>query len=94
MKVTTKARILSYLKYRSWVSGSELENQAEEWLTKPSIVARRVSELAHDGLVERSKNDRKRVQYRLPVRVSTIQIDPDNDQAVVTLHAIPWMNDD
>lgn len=62
--MTTKVKILNYLKYRGLVSGTELESQAEAWRTKSSVISRRARELANDGLIERSVSDRKTVQYK------------------------------
>lgn len=64
MRITTKARILGYLKYRDFTSGTELEAQAEAWGTKSSVISRRARELHQEGKLERSMSFRKTVQYR------------------------------
>lgn len=63
---TVKNFILFYLKYHpGWQSGLTLENQAQYWASKPSIVSRRARELYNDGKIERRLDSRKLVQYRL-----------------------------
>lgn len=63
--MTTKTRILYYLHNRGWVSGSELEKQADNWVTKSSVISRRCRDLVGENKIERSLSDRKTVQYRL-----------------------------
>lgn len=65
MRVTAKIRILNYVRIRGWVSGSELEDQAHEWFTKPSVVTRRARELVNDGYLERRIGERRTVEYRI-----------------------------
>lgn len=65
MRITTKQRIVNYLTYRGTVSGSQLEKQADEWFTKPSVISRRARELAQDGRIERFLKG-KTVQYKIP----------------------------
>ncbi len=64
-KVSTKMRIVNYLKFQPyWVSGTQLERQADEWRTKASVISRRARELAHDGTIQRRVWENKCVQYR------------------------------
>lgn len=62
--MTTKQRILDYLKYRGEVSGMQLENNAREWMTKASTISRRARELSEEGKIERALNG-KTVAYKL-----------------------------
>jgi hypothetical protein len=65
MSMSTKERIVSYLKFSPyWVSGSELERQASEWRTKSSVISRRCRELAHDGTIQRRLWEHGAVQYK------------------------------
>ena len=64
--VTTKSRIINYLKsVNGFVSGSELEAQAEDWGTKSSVISRRCRELANEGKIQRTLGYRRTVQYGL-----------------------------
>lgn len=65
-KVTTKERIIGYLRYRGLTSGTELESQARDWGTKASVISRRAREMASDGEIERVLGYKKTVQYRMP----------------------------
>ena len=65
MRVTTKNRIIEYLKFRGGlVSGSKLESCADQWQTKSSVISRRARELANEGIIERELSARRTVQYR------------------------------
>lgn len=69
MKVTTKNRIINYLKYRDgWISGSELEAMAAEWRTKSSTIDRRAREAEEEGLIVSSLSPRRTIQYAHPTR--------------------------
>ncbi len=70
-KMTTKQRILSYLRNKPWTSGMELEDLAHDWETKASTISRRARELADDKIIERSTSQRGTVQYRLPQMSAT-----------------------
>lgn len=65
-KVTTKQRIIGYLKYRGLTSGTELESQARDWNTKASVISRRARELANEGQIVRVMGYKRTVQYRMP----------------------------
>ena len=65
-RITTKQRILSYLRLRGrYCSGHELEAQADEWGTKASVISRRARELAAEGYLETSYGKRGAVQYKM-----------------------------
>lgn len=64
-RTSTKSHIKTYLKSNSfrYVSGSELERQADTWQTKPSVISRRARELANEGVIQRRINQRGAVEY-------------------------------
>lgn len=65
--MSTKKKILAYLaSHAYWVSGSELERQADNWQTKASTISRRARELFDDQDIERELSPRNTVQYRHP----------------------------
>lgn len=69
MRVTTKNKILNYLQFNTgWVSGTQLEANAQDWGTKASVISRRARELHATGHLERLLSPKKTVQYRLAVR--------------------------
>lgn len=66
MVVTTKSRILIYLRARqpSYISSTELERMSVDWGTKASTIGRRARELEDEGRIQR-KLIGKVVWYRL-----------------------------
>lgn len=66
MVVTTKSRILIYLRARqpSYISSTELERMSADWATKASTIGRRARELEDEGRIQR-KLIGKIVWYRL-----------------------------
>lgn len=66
--MTTKEHILLYLRQSGKTSGSQLEKQADEWGTKPSVISRRCRELVNEGKLWRTLSERKTVYYSLPMR--------------------------
>lgn len=71
--MSTRNKILDYLRRSGTVSGSQLEHQAFDWNTKASVISRRCRELAHEGLIVRTLSERKTVQYGITQRP---QFDP------------------
>ena len=65
-KVSTKSKILNYLRYKGWTSGTQLEDQSKMWHTKPSVISRRARELEQEGKIEKMLGWKRTVQYRLP----------------------------
>lgn len=63
--MSTRDRIILYLRLHGQVSGSELEFQARDWQTKGSTISRRCRELADEGKIERVIGDKRTVQYRM-----------------------------
>lgn len=64
-KPTVQNRVLFYLRHHpTWISGLELESQAQYWNSKPSIISRRARELANNGRIDRQLDTRRNVQYR------------------------------
>lgn len=61
--LTTKTRIINYLQYKNWVSGSELEGMADSWYTKASVISRRCRELVNEGKLIRDISSKGTVQY-------------------------------
>lgn len=51
--LSTKQLIISYLKSRDYVSGTELESMAYAWATKASTISRRARELYEDNKLDR-----------------------------------------
>lgn len=71
--MSTKTRIVEYLRNHGRCSGSELERQAEAWFTKPSVISRRARELANEGVIQHEyvrHGKQKTVQYGLTPRLS------------------------
>jgi predicted transcriptional regulator len=82
MKITTRTRIVEYLKSKDrLVSGTELEAQAESWFTKSSTIDRTARNLSHEGLIHKELNNKRCVQYRYEV-------------AKPVQHAVSWLHDE
>ena len=79
MKLTTKARVLVYLRSRqpSYISGTELENMSRDWGTKASTISRRARDLEDEGRIER-KIVAGCVWYRLTQAEPIKPVKPDN----------------
>lgn len=78
MRLTTKNRILDYLKYRDWTNSGAIQAKASEWFTTGSTVARRCRELEDEGKLYRRIN-RGSVEYKHP-RAKEIIYSPEQMQ--------------
>lgn len=80
MKTTIKQQILRYLQFQErWCSGSELEDQAHNWQTKASTIARRARELVNEGKIESKLGILRTTQYKYliypPLQPQTVPVE-------------------
>lgn len=79
LKLTTKQRVLDFMKYRDWTNSGAIQAKASEWFTTGSTVARRCRELEDEGKLYRRINGGS-VEYKHP-RAKEIIYSPEQQEA-------------